>query len=146
MHKSHTIVYKNKKQLSIVCCFKGLHTIVYYYTVLVVGKMDNLTHSFGKRVRSIRISKNMSQEKLADKSGLHPTYIGQIERGEKSPTLESINKLSYGLDVTLNELFFNIVDTETEIDYAVKLYNEIIVFNDDKKEKIYKIFKEITSL
>ena len=61
--------------------------------------MNTITLSFGKRIRDIRMSKNISQEKLAELSGLHPTYIGQLERGEKSPTLESIYKISVGLDI-----------------------------------------------
>ena len=110
--------------------------------------MDNITAIFGKRIRNIRISKNISQEKLAELSGLHPTYIGQIERGEKSPTLESLYKISAGLSMSLSKLFFNI-DTETKsenIDYAVLTYNEIIGLSDNKKEKIYNIIREILDL
>lgn len=47
----------------------------------------------------------MSQEKLAEKSGLHNTYIGQIERGEKNASLETIEKLANGLDISVGELF-----------------------------------------
>ena len=54
--------------------------------------MSNVNIAFGKRIKSIRVSKRISQEKTAELCGLHPTYIGQIERGEKSPTLESIYK------------------------------------------------------
>ena len=37
----------------------------------------------GERLRSYRNQKGWSQEKLAERAGLHPTYIGQLERGEK---------------------------------------------------------------
>ena len=58
--------------------------------------MNDITLMFGKRIRSLRQAQNISQEKLAELCGLHPTYIGQIERGEKSPTLDSIYKLAEG--------------------------------------------------
>ncbi len=59
---------------------------------------------FGQSVAKIRNSRHLSQEELADKCGLHRTYIGIIERGEKSPTLETINKIAIGLEVSLKDL------------------------------------------
>ncbi len=106
--------------------------------------MKNITLSFGKRIRDIRVSKNISQEKLAELCGLHPTYVGQIERGEKSPTLESIYKLSIGLDTDINKLFCNIETVfEDKKDFATKIYNEILGLPEDKKEKIYNIICKI---
>ena len=48
---------------------------------------------------------NLSQEELADRCGVHRTYIGSIERGEKSPTLNTIEKISRGLEVNIKEFF-----------------------------------------
>lgn len=59
---------------------------------------------FGQSVAKIRNSQHLSQEELADKCGLHRTYIGIIERGEKSPTLETVNKIAIGLGVSLKDL------------------------------------------
>ncbi|MBE6175009.1 MAG: helix-turn-helix transcriptional regulator [Rikenellaceae bacterium] len=59
---------------------------------------------FGQSVAKIRNSQHLSQEELADKCGLHRTYIGIIERGEKSPTLETMNKIAIGLGVSLKDL------------------------------------------
>lgn len=110
--------------------------------------MNTITLSFGKRIRDIRMSKNISQEKLAELSGLHPTYIGQLERGEKSPTLESIYKISVGLDISINKFFYNLDNaSESEKnDYAIKLYNEIIKLPKNKQERIYNIVSEIINL
>lgn len=47
----------------------------------------------------------MSQEELAHKASLHATYIGQLERGEKNATLESIEKITRALDITFEDLF-----------------------------------------
>ena len=56
--------------------------------------MSRLSVEIGKRIRNYRVNQNLSQEKLAEKCGLHPTYIGQVERGEKNATIESIEKIS----------------------------------------------------
>lgn len=55
--------------------------------------MSEIAKIIGQRVRNYRTEKGLSQEKLAEMSGCHPTYIGQVERGEKNATLESIEKL-----------------------------------------------------
>ncbi|MBQ3055059.1 MAG: helix-turn-helix transcriptional regulator [Oscillospiraceae bacterium] len=108
--------------------------------------MDQITVLFGKRIRSIRNSKNISQERLAEMSGLHPTYIGQLERGEKSPTLESIYKISKGLEMTVGALFSHMEGTSEEESYAVKLYNKVLPLSSEKQEIIYKIISEIIQL
>jgi len=56
--------------------------------------MTSLRKVFGDRVRNLRLVKGMTQEELAEKAGLHPTYIGIIERGEQSATLDTVEKLA----------------------------------------------------
>lgn len=60
---------------------------------------------FGKTIQSLRKARKISQEKLAEKAGLHRTYIGMIERAEKNVTLINIQKIAKALDVKINELF-----------------------------------------
>ena len=60
--------------------------------------MDNITKLVGTRIRGFRKEKRLSQEELAEKCSLHPTYIGQLERGEKNPTIESVMKIANGLE------------------------------------------------
>ncbi len=49
--------------------------------------------------------KKLSQEKLAELAECHPTYIGQIERGEKNATVVSIERIANGLGIPLSRLF-----------------------------------------
>ena len=60
---------------------------------------------FGARIAELRKQLNISQEELAERCGVHRTYIGSIERGEKSPTLNTIEKFARGLNVELIDLF-----------------------------------------
>ncbi|MFR3258203.1 MAG: helix-turn-helix domain-containing protein [Lachnospiraceae bacterium] len=46
--------------------------------------MSDIAEAVGKRIYAIRTSKHMSRKDLAERSGLHLTYIGQLERGERN--------------------------------------------------------------
>jgi transcriptional regulator with XRE-family HTH domain len=59
---------------------------------------------FGQVMRKIRKERGLSQEELAFQSGYHPTYIGQLERGKKSPSLRAIMRLSSALTIAGSEL------------------------------------------
>jgi transcriptional regulator with XRE-family HTH domain len=59
---------------------------------------------FSKRLRQIRISKRLSQEALADLAGLHRTYVGSVERGERNVSIDNIERLAKALDVDIFEL------------------------------------------
>lgn len=47
----------------------------------------------GQRIRNYRVQKKLSQEELAELAGCHYTYIGQVERGEKNATIESVDRI-----------------------------------------------------
>jgi transcriptional regulator with XRE-family HTH domain len=64
-----------------------------------------LRNKFGKRIRELRKQKDWSQEELADKVGLHRTYIGTIERGEQNVSIDNIEKLAKTLGISLERLF-----------------------------------------
>lgn len=61
--------------------------------------------TFGKRVAELRKQSGCSQEQFAYKCNVDRTYIGTIERGEKSPTLNTIEKIANALNITIKELF-----------------------------------------
>lgn len=67
--------------------------------------MTDLIERLGERIRLMRITKGLSREKLSELSGINSNYIGQVERGEKNPTIETLHKLVAGLNSTLEELF-----------------------------------------
>jgi transcriptional regulator with XRE-family HTH domain len=60
--------------------------------------------AFGKAVREFRMGMGVSQEDLADRTKIHRTYIGGIERGERNPTLTMIVRLAEALGASPHEL------------------------------------------
>ena len=60
---------------------------------------------FAERVRFLREEQDISQEKLAERAGLHRTYIRMVERLERNPSLICIHKIANGLGVDVKELF-----------------------------------------
>ncbi|WP_240202932.1 helix-turn-helix domain-containing protein [Burkholderia sp. LMG 13014] len=60
--------------------------------------------SFGKTIRSLRLSQHLSQETLGFEAGLDRTYISLLERGLRSPTLDSMVSLARALNVSLTEI------------------------------------------
>ena len=66
--------------------------------------MQNVGKSFGNAVRKRRAQLGLSQEKLAFRCGSHRNYIGEIERGEKSPSLHIIFALAEALEMEASAL------------------------------------------
>ncbi len=76
--------------------------------------MSELLQLIGKRIREFRKMRHLSQGELAEKCGLHPAYIGQLERGEKNATLASIQSICRGLQITMDQLLYGIMPDDTE--------------------------------
>lgn len=70
-----------------------------------VTKQD-ICIQFGHRLRELRSAQGVSQETLADISGLDRTYISGCERGKRNVSLVNIHKLSEALGVELSEFFY----------------------------------------
>jgi len=60
--------------------------------------------AFGRVLRELRRKRAISQDELGARSGYHRTYIGQLERGEKSPSLRTLFNLAGTLEVSLSKV------------------------------------------
>lgn len=67
----------------------------------------DIEYRFGKAVRRRRRELDISQEELAERSGLHRNYISSIESGTRNPSLKNIEKLVKGLETSITEFFVN---------------------------------------
>jgi len=113
--------------------------------------MDEFRYRLGQRLKSYRLHRGLSQEKLAELADCHPTYIGQLERGEKNATIESVLKLSSALNVSLSELFDKLdppdkvykPDFPESPNYPLNCYDLILSKPLPDQKKVYEILISI---
>lgn len=67
--------------------------------------MQQIQRKLGDRIRKLRSRKGWSQEQFAAVSGLHRTYVGAVERGEKNLTISTLHTLAKTLDTSIVQLF-----------------------------------------
>ena len=107
--------------------------------------MSDIAKAVGQRIRNYRTKKGLSQEKLAELSGCHPTYIGQLERGEKNATLESIERITAALGISLSKLFEKLdgQEDDREKDIPLACYEFLSAKSKEEQEQLYKILLEM---
>ncbi len=109
--------------------------------------MSIVSENLGRRIRAFRKENGISQEELAFKSSISTTYLGQIERAEKSPTVDVLDKISNALEISIYDLFV--------FDESVKPINKSIILNkinaqlatlsENEQAELLKLIKNIKS-
>lgn len=96
----------------------------------------------GKRVRHLRQSKNLTQEKLAELSGISGKYVGDLERGEANVSIQVLEQVATSLQVTISDLLDNEHEASRE-----KLATEIQDFlnsaDDQQVKTLYRCMKNL---
>ena len=106
--------------------------------------MSEISKLIGQRIRNYRTQQKLSQEKLAELSGCHPTYIGQVERGEKNATLESVEKISAALNIPLSKLFEKFGESEaSQRSIPLECYEFLSAKTPEEQEQLFKILREM---
>ena len=83
--------------------------------------MNSITNTFGFRLKHLRKKAGLSQEQLALTAELAPSFVGEVERNLKRPSLESIEKLATALEISVPELLSYDLETyETSTAYIQK--------------------------
>jgi len=66
---------------------------------------DPFLSGFGSYIRSLRTKAGLSQEELADRAGIHVTYLSGVERGLRNPSIRNVRRLAQAMGVPTKELF-----------------------------------------
>ncbi|MBR2565214.1 MAG: helix-turn-helix transcriptional regulator [Paenibacillus sp.] len=66
--------------------------------------MTKLRNSVGEQIRAIRKAKGLTQQQLAELSGLDDAYIGSVERGERNFSIDTLEKIIVGLNISFGDL------------------------------------------
>lgn len=104
---------------------------------LIVEKImecSDLLKSLGFRIRTLRNARGMSQEKLAEAAGVHPTYISDIELGKTKVNVCIINQIAKALGLRLSELFEVAAEVDDE---SVTLFVSQVRGLDDRQRKVF---------
>ena len=97
-------------------------------------KTITILQKLAKRIKELRKSHRMSQEQLAEKGSLSPTYIGNIERSEQNPTLTSLEKIAKAFNISLGELM-TLPDDKKIVDAKVQDIDKLVEFLKDALDK-----------
>jgi len=106
--------------------------------------MSNIAKLVGERIRILRQERGLSQEQLALRASLNTSFIGQIERGGKKPTIETLDKIVTALDITFEELFNFENNTKDRNSTVIdKILFTLNGRTPDEQEEVYVILKQI---
>jgi XRE family transcriptional regulator, regulator of sulfur utilization len=102
----------------------------------------NIYKILGDAVRAYRTHAGWSQEELGERAGLHPSYIGQIERCVKKVSIATLQKLSAALKVTISDLLQEKPFSSTPSSWETKLAGIIRDRPSEQQGFAYRIVKE----
>ena len=80
----------------------------------------------GKRIKTLREKRHLSNNALANNAGVSPTYIYQLEEGMKSPTVEYLDHICCGLGISLNDFFSD--------DDSIQIEDKVAKLTDTQKQ------------
>lgn len=105
--------------------------------------MSEIAKIVGQRLRQRRNELGYSQEYTSEMAGLHPTYIGQLERGEKNATIESVEKVCLALNMPMEDLFRNILPLKSTSLPAQKVYDLMISLTNKEQEAMHVMIENM---
>lgn len=112
------------------------------YTISMQNKISisKFLKEIGSTIRELRRANGKTQERLAEDLGVHPSYIGQLERGQREPSLHTVKKLSMTFNVPLSEIL-NERHGQSDEDWKKKCIKVIDKCNEPQLEAIYQLIR-----
>lgn len=109
--------------------------------------MSEFTLIVGKRIRKARKAKDLTLEELAECCGLHPAYIGQLERGERNATIATLESVSYALNVPIERFVEYITPGMASQETAAnECYNLILEQTPRTQKRLLAILQNMAQL
>lgn len=108
--------------------------------------MGKIAELVGKRIKQYRTAKGISQEELAHRADMHASHLGQIERAEKSPTVDSLEKIVNALDITFEELFsFENMPSFVEEPLIEKVVSHLKAMSREEQNDVLKVIRILSA-
>lgn len=98
------------------------------------------------RIKYFRHVRDFSQEDLALRANINPAYFGQVERGLKCPTIDTLYKIARALDVPLPELLRTDALSTSSADNSIRMREILSRVPDEKMEKVLSVIESIVDL
>lgn len=105
--------------------------------------MSEIAKIVGSRIRIYRNRASLSQEQLAEIAGLHTTYIGQLERGEKNATIQTIEKIALALNLPMEIMFCKIIPGLSQKNVPLQCYDLINSLEEEDQKAMYQFIISI---
>ncbi|MFF2480616.1 helix-turn-helix domain-containing protein [Paenibacillus sp. NPDC058071] len=106
--------------------------------------MSKFARYIGENIRTLRKLRGLSQEQLALRAEINASYMGQVERGEKSPTIDVLGKIAGALQCPLEQIVqVSGSRQESEVSYADKIAHQINGLTAKEQEAVYKLVKQV---
>jgi transcriptional regulator with XRE-family HTH domain len=109
--------------------------------------MSDIGRQIGENIRLMRKSKGLSQEQLALRAEINASYMGQVERGEKNPTIDVLGKIAAALQTPLEQLVqvgnSNRIDGGEAESYSDKIISQMTGLSVKEQEVVYRFVKQL---
>ncbi|QYK70172.1 MULTISPECIES: helix-turn-helix domain-containing protein [Paenibacillus] len=106
--------------------------------------MTKLRNSVGERIRTIRKAKGLTQQQLAELSGLDDSYIGSVERGERNFSIDTLEKVLTALNVSISELMFSKEHMTTDETIRQEAVDEFVALTSRLNEEQIGILRRVS--
>ena len=105
-----------------------------------------ITTETAARIKYYRHLKGLSQEEVALKAELNPAYFGQVERGLKCPTIDTLYKIALTMEISLADLFRSGSASASSEEQAKRMEDLLARVPENKVDQVFKILEDVISL
>lgn len=110
--------------------------------------MSEIRKVIGNRIKNLRNERGWSQEEFAHKANLSQSYFGALERGEKSASIETLEKIAVAFGITFEELFRYIQPSSEDVDNSTLslLMNRLNALSVEEQKTMLNLFDSLFEL